>query len=85
MELINEHPDNETMCLVAEDLLEKFDTTEQQGWVVLVGDGKTYQHFMNIKQQYGTALEKLIIFPGDWHTLKNYQPILMNVYYHAGL
>jgi len=39
MELINEHPDNdETMCLIAEDLLEKFDAKEQQGWVVLVGD-----------------------------------------------
>jgi len=75
MELINEHPDNgETMCLVAEDLLEKFDTEEQQGWVVLVGDGKTYQHLMNIKQQYGTALEKLIIFPGDWHTLRITSP-----------
>ena len=49
MELINEHPDDdETMCLVAEDLLEKFDTKEQQGWVVLVGDGKNlstpYEH-----------------------------------------
>jgi len=72
MELVNEHPDSyKTMCLVAEDLLEKFDTKEQQGWVELVVDSKTYQHLMNIKQQYGTALEKSIVFPGDWHTLKN--------------
>ena len=87
MELINENPDSdETMCIVAEDLLEKFNTKEQDdGWVIIVGDGKTYQHLLHIKQQYGTALEKLIIFPGDWHILKNYQPILMRVYYHAGL
>ena len=64
------------MSLVAEDLL---------GWVVLVSDGKTYKHLINIKKQYSTALQKLLIFPGDWHILKIYQPILMKVYYVAGL
>ena len=40
---------------------------------------------MNIKQQYKLAFQKLIVFPGDWHTLKNYQPEIMKVYYHVGL
>lgn len=49
MELIDEHPDtDETMTIVADDLLERFGTV-QNGWVVLVGDGKTYQHLQNIK------------------------------------
>ena len=61
MELLNENPDcTETMSLVAEDLL---------GWVVLVGDEKTYKHLINIKKQYSTALQKLLIFPGDWHII----------------
>ena len=85
MELLDENPDcTETMSIVAEDLLAKFYQVQDR-WVVLVGDGKTYRHLMNVKKQYSTMLRKLLIFPGDWHILKNYQPVLMKEYYSAGL
>jgi len=85
MELVNENPDSDkTMSLVAEDILAKFGSSVQDGWVVLVGDGKTYQHLMTVKRTYGKAFDKLLTFPGDWHILKNFQPVIM-MYYHAGL
>ena len=65
MELVHENPDNdETMLEVAEDLLDKFTTETQQGWVVLVGDGKTYEHLMNIKRHYGQRPQA--IFQSLW-------------------
>ena len=56
MELVNENPDSDkTISLVAEDILDKFGNNVQDRWVVLVGDCKTYQHLMNVKQTYGEA------------------------------
>ena len=62
---------DETMSLVAEDLLNKFDNI-QDGWVVLVGDGKTNKHLMNIKKQYNTALQKFLLFPAYFEKLSAY-------------
>ena len=71
LELLDEHPDSaDTMRHVAEILLQNYSSAYQNGYVVLVGDGKTHQHLMKIKCLYGNELRKLLIFPGDWHTLK---------------
>lgn len=40
---------------------------------------------MKIKQTYGQLLHELLIFPGDWHLLANLQPVLLEIYLHAGL
>ena len=75
MEKLNENPDsNDTMRHDAEILLDSVKSDSQDGYIVLVGDGKTYEHLMQIKCLYGSELRKLLFFPGDWHTLKNYQP-----------
>ena len=83
MEVIDKNPDStDTMHYVSQLLLQTLRPNEH---VVLIGDGKTYEHLMKVKRIYGSALSSLHIFPGDWHTLKNFQPVLMKIYYHAGL
>ena len=70
MELVDENPESkQTMAQIAEDLTDTFGKGSQQGWVMLAGDGKTYKRLMSIKNQYGSALQKLILL-GDWHRLK---------------
>ena len=66
MELFNENADSqETMLHISDYLLSELYSQYQDGWVLLVGDGKTYEHLRNIKNLYGEDLEKLLIFPGD--------------------
>ena len=73
MELVNENSNSDrAISLVAEDILDKFGSDMQEGWVVPVDDGNI---LMNIKHLYGKELDKLLIFLGDWHILKTYQPV----------
>ena len=72
----------DTMRHVSELLLNTatFRTSEQL-CVVLVDDR---QHLMEIKQIW-VIIRQLIIFLGDWHTLANFKPVLVKIYYHSGL
>ena len=63
MELLNENADSqETMLHISDYLLSElhYQYQYQDGWVLLVGDGKTYEHLHNIKNLYGEDLEKLL-------------------------
>lgn len=57
----------------------------QSCFLVVVGDGKTYQHLTELKHAYSKELSWLLPYPGDWHILKNFQPVLFKAYYDAGL
>lgn len=56
-----------------------------QKWVIVVGDGKTYELLQCIRSEYGSNLKWLLPYPGDWHILLNYQKALMKIYSDAGL
>ena len=52
---------------------------------MLVRDQKTYVRIRELKHEYGSELDWIIPFIGDWHLLSNQQSVLMKVYYDAGL
>ena len=53
-------------------------------WLIVVGDAKTYI-LQSLRRQYGSQLNWLLPFPGDWHILYNYQKVLLKVYGDTGL
>ena len=71
------------VCL--EMIYRKFEVGTQTSYVVVVGDGKTYRHLVNMKKLYGFSLAWMLPFPGDWHLLKNFQSVLMKIYWDGGL
>ncbi|XP_035680555.1 uncharacterized protein LOC118418656 isoform X2 [Branchiostoma floridae] len=86
LSIMNENADcKETMLKALNFLHTSFNVGVDIEYLVVVGDAKTYDHLLKLKQEYGPALSWLIIFPGDWHTLKNYQNALMKVYWEGGL
>ena len=54
-------------------------------WLIVVGDAKTYDILQSLRRQYGSHMQWLLPFPGDWHILYNYQKVLLKVYGEAGL
>ena len=53
--------------------------------IVLVGDGKTYDHLVSLKAEFGDELTWMISFIGDFHILCNFQQVIMKLFWDAGL
>lgn len=64
MELLDENADSEEMMAEVTELVSGKIMSETQPWVVLVGDGKTYEHLSKVKRLYGSALSNVLIFQG---------------------
>lgn len=77
--------DKETLLNVISALYEEFIEQKQKKWILLEGDQATYERLQSIKAQYGNDLAWMVPFPGDWHFLKNFQEVLLKIYFDAGL
>ena len=68
MELLDEHPDSsDTMRYVSDILLQHSSSKYQENFVVLIGDGKTYEHLMDIKRLYGAELVSYFLAIGIYY------------------
>ena len=86
LSIVDMHADTvEAMSEVATMLYKGYIASSAAQHLVIGGDAKTHLRLKELKQQYGSELDWLIPFVGDWHVLYNYQKALMKVYYEAGL
>lgn len=86
LDILDEYTDNKDTILNSLALLqEKLGVGTSVLHLGVVGDGKTYDHLHSLKVEYGKELNWLIPLPGDWHILKNYQEVIMKVYFDGGL
>ena len=74
-----------TMTNVLSDLHSTFGVSKKVNHLVVVGDLKTFEYLSKLKAKYKQNLDWLIPWPGDWHILKNFQEVLMKVFWEAGL
>ncbi len=81
LDVLDENADSrDTMIGVMTRLHHEFYIGDSRDHLIVAGDAKTYQHLQEIKREYGEQLSWLIPFPGDFHILINYQPVLSKVW-----
>ena len=75
----------DTIISIIQDLHQRFIIGQKRTHVIVEGDAKLYEIFQSLKLEYGDELKWLLIYPGDWHLLKNYQIALVKPYFEPGL
>ncbi len=86
LDVLDQNADcRDTIVDVLSHLHQEIHIGESREHLIVTGDAKTYQHLQSLKLDYGEELSWLIPFPGDFHILMNYQPVLSKVYFDAGL
>ena len=74
-----------TTISILQDLHRRFIVGQNKTHVIVEGDAKLYEVLQSLKREYGDELKWLLVYPGDWHLLKNYQIALVKPYFETGL
>ena len=83
--VLHQRCDNKgTLLNVINDIYAEFVATGKRNIIFLEGDQATYERLQSIKREYLQDFSWMIPFPGDWHMLKNYQEVLLKIYFDAG-
>jgi hypothetical protein len=77
--------DKETILHVINDVYAEFICTGKKKHILIEGDQATFERLQSIKKEYGQDLSWMSPFPGDWHILKNFQEVLLKIYFDGGL
>ncbi|XP_072039332.1 uncharacterized protein [Amphiura filiformis] len=86
VQIYNEKADSlDTLTKVLNDLHGKFEVSKRVNHMIIVGDLKTFYYLMKLKLKYGSGLDWVVPYLGDWHVLKNFQEVIMKVFWEAGL
>lgn len=81
--IIDEKADSKVTVLhVINELYTRHVRACGKSFLVLEGDANTYDIMQEIKAEYGTDLNWLVPYPGDWHLLMK---CLMKPFLEAGL
>ena len=84
--LLNETCDSkETVLAVLRIIYNKMEIGKKFRYCLVVGDGKTFDYLIKLKDEYKEELQFCLNFPGDWHILRNTSLALMKLYGPAGL
>ena len=84
--ILNEKADSaETLKKMLGLLYKSFGVGKHINHLVIAGDGATIKLLSEIKFEYGDSLGWVIPYLGDWHVLKNFQEVIMKIYWDAGL
>ena len=77
--------DKETLLDIINNLYTEFIKPGKKKHILLEGDQATYERLQGIKREYVNDFCWMTPFPGDWHILKNFQEVLLKIYYDGGL